>query len=124
MIKFTLLAIGGITGTVARYLLAGAVYGAMGTNFPYGTLAVNLSGCFIVGFLAAITETKFMLSPNLRLLLMIGFCGAFTTFSTLILETSNLVKDGESLRALMNIILSVIIGFIVFRIGLFLGDIL
>lgn len=124
MVKFALLAIGGITGTVVRYLLAGAIYGAMGTNFPYGTLAVNLLGCFIAGFLAAITESKFMLSPNLRLLLMIGFCGAFTTFSTFILETSNLIRGGETVRALVNIIFSVIIGFIVFRIGLFLGDIL
>ncbi len=124
MSKFTLLAIGGITGTIARYLLGGYIYAVLGTSFPYGTLVVNLLGCLIVGFLAAFMENKFMLTPNLRLLLMIGFCGAFTTFSTFILETSNLIRSGETLKAFMNIIFSVIIGLIVFRIGVFLGDII
>ncbi len=124
MSKFVLLAIGGITGTIARYALAGSVSEAFGAGFPYGTLAVNILGCFIIGFLAAISESKFLLGPNLRLLLMIGFCGAFTTFSTLILETSNLIKGGETMRAFMNILLSVIIGFIVFRIGVLIGDML
>ncbi|MDD4876970.1 MAG: fluoride efflux transporter CrcB [Dehalococcoidales bacterium] len=124
MSKFILLAIGGITGTIARYLLGGFIYEVLGTSFPYGTLVVNLLGCFIVGFLAALMESKFMLSPNLRLLLMIGFCGAFTTFSTFIFETSNLIRGGETSKAFVNVILSVIIGFVVFRIGVFLGDIL
>ena len=124
MSKLILLAIGGTAGTMARYLLAGAVHGFAGASFPYGTLVVNLLGCFIVGFLAAISENKFVLSPNLRLLLMIGFCGAFTTFSTFILETSNLIREGETFRALANVIISVIVGFVVFRIGMLIGDIL
>lgn len=124
MLKFILLAAGGIIGTIARYLLAGLVYEVSGAGFPYGTLVVNLLGCFIAGFLSAITESKFLLGPNLRLLLMVGFCGAFTTFSTFILETSNLIREGETLRALMNVIFSVVLGFIVFRIGMLLGDIL
>ena len=124
MLKFILLAIGGIIGTISRYLLAGAIYEAFGTSFPYGTLLVNLSGCFIIGVLAALADDKQLFGPNLRILFMIGFCGAYTTFSTFILETSNLIKDGETIRALMNVLLSVIVGFIVFRIGMFLGDIL
>lgn len=124
MAKFIYLAIGGLTGTFARYFLAGAVYELLGTRFPYGTLIVNLTGCFIIGVLTTIAENKFLLNPNTRVLLMIGFCGAFTTFSTFIFETSNLIRDGETLRAFVNVILSVIIGFIVFRIGMFLGDIL
>ena len=124
MAKFIYLAIGGLTGTFARYFLAGAVYELLGTRFPYGTLIVNLTGCFIIGVLSTIAENKFLLNPNTRVLLMIGFCGAFTTFSTFIFETSNLIRDGETLRAFINVILSVIIGFIVFRIGMFLGDIL
>ena len=87
MLKFLNLVIGGAAGTVARYLLSGAVYKFLGTSFPYGTLIVNISGCFILGVLAALSEKKFMLGPDLRILLMIGFCGAFTTFSTLIFET-------------------------------------
>jgi fluoride exporter len=124
MSKFILLAIGGITGTIARYALEGSAFKALGTGFPYGTLAVNIIGCFIIGFLAAISESKFLLGPNLRLLLMVGFCGAFTTFSTLILETSNLIKDGETIRALINVLLSVIVGFIVFRVGVWVGEML
>jgi fluoride exporter len=124
MSKFIYLIIGGIIGTMARYLLAGFVYEILGTSFPYGTLIVNLSGCLIIGILSTLADSKFLLTPNLRVLLMIGFCGAYTTFSTFIFETSNLIKDGETIRALMNVLLSVIVGFVVFRIGMFLGEIL
>jgi CrcB protein len=124
MMKFLNLIIGGAVGTVARYLLAGSVYRVMGSDFPYGTMAVNLSGCFILGFLVAISESRFMLGSNAKVLLMIGFCGAFTTFSTLILESNNLVKDGEVVRAFVNILLSVVVGFIVFRAGVILGELI
>jgi len=124
MIKFLNLVIGGTIGTLARYFLAGFVYRVAGTNFPYGTLVVNLLGCFVIGFLVSISENKFLLGANARLLLMIGFCGAFTTFSTLILESNNLLKDGEPLRAFMNILLSVTVGFLVFRVGVLLGEVM
>jgi CrcB protein len=124
MTKLIYLAIGGVTGTFARYFMTGAVYGILGTRFPYGTLVVNLSGCFIIGILTTVAENKFLLNPNLRVLLMIGFCGAFTTFSTFMLETSNLIKDGETMRAFMNVLLSVVVGFIVFRVGVLLGELL
>jgi CrcB protein len=77
-----------------------------------------------MGLLAALSDYKLLLGPSARLLLMIGFCGAFTTFSTLIFETNNLIKDGQDLRALANLMVSVIAGFIIFRIGIFLGRIL
>ena len=124
MIKFVYLIVGGATGTVIRYVLSGAAYRIFGVGFPYGTFAVNLIGCFILGFLASFTERKFFLDTNARLLLMVGFCGAFTTFSTFILETANLIKDGEATRAFLNVILSVVIGFIVLRLGVLLGEIL
>ncbi|MFA5092791.1 MAG: fluoride efflux transporter CrcB [Candidatus Omnitrophota bacterium] len=124
MIKFLNLIIGGAAGTVARYLLGGLVYKFMGASFPYGTLIVNISGCFILGILATISEKKFMLGPDLRILLMIGFCGAFTTFSTLIFETDSLVRNGQALRAFTNIFASVILGFILFRIGSLIGEII
>ena len=119
--KFVYLLVGGITGTFARYFFSGAVYEVTGTNFPYGTLLVNLVGCFAIGIFAALADEKFLLSPEMKLLLMAGFCGAFTTFSTFIFETSNLVKDGENLKALGNILASVIIGFAVFRAGYAIG---
>lgn len=117
MIKWINLAIGGVLGTFARYALAGLVYRFLGTSFPYGTLVVNLLGCFLIGLFATLADEKFLLGPEARMLLMIGFCGAFTTFSTFILESANLLKDGEVLRAFMNVIGSVIIGFMVFWIG-------
>ena len=124
MEKWLNLVVGGIAGTLARYFLEGIVYQAFGSGFPYGTLAVNLVGCFLIGFFVTLAEEKFLLGPNMRLLLMVGFCGAFTTFSTFILETANLVKDGESLRAFINIAASVLIGFFVFRLGVLLGEVI
>jgi CrcB protein len=121
MAKVLALAVGSLAGGFARYYLAGVVYRAFGSNFPYGTLAVNAVGCFLIGFLSVLAEEKFLIGPEARLLLMIGFCGAFTTFSTFILETGNLVKDGQVIVAFLNVLLSLIIGFTVFRIGIFLA---
>ena len=124
MIKFLNLVIGGAVGTVARYLLAGFVYRLAGTSFPYGTLIVNVSGCFILGFLASLADKKFVLGPDARVLLMIGFCGAFTTFSTLIFESDNLVRNGQVIKAFINILISVVLGFILYRVGSLLGEII
>lgn len=121
MTKWIGLAAGGVLGTFSRYFLSGAVHRIFGVAFPFGTLVVNLVGCFAIGFLAVLAEEKFLLGPTARVFLMIGFCGAFTTFSTIILETSNLTKDGESLYALANILLSVVLGFLVFRLGVILA---
>ena len=119
--KWLGLAAGGILGTFARYFLSGAVHRICGPTFPFGTLVVNLVGCFAIGFLAVLGEEKFLLGPTARVFLMIGFCGAFTTFSSVILETSNLTRDGESLYAFMNIALSVLLGFLIFRLGVMLA---
>ena len=124
MSKLIQLLVGGAIGTVARYALSVFTYRALGADFPYGTLVVNLTGCFIIGFLAAITEEKFLFGTNIRIFLMIGFCGAFTTFSTFILETANLMKDGETFRALLNVLISVIVGFVVFRRGVLAGELI
>ena len=124
MIKFLNLIIGGAVGTVARYLLAGVVYRFMGSGFPYGTLIVNISGCFILGILASLSDKKFFLGADMKVFLMIGFCGAFTTFSTLIFESDSLVRNGQAVRAFTNIFASVILGFILFRVGSLLGEII
>lgn len=120
--KWMSLAAGGIAGTLCRYVLAGAVYRIAGSGFPYGMLVVNLSGCFLIGLFAVLAEEKFLLGPAARILLMAGFCGAFTTFSTLMLETSNLIRDGETWKAFLNVAVSVIAGFLFFRVGVFLGE--
>lgn len=119
--KWIFLIAGGIAGTICRYLVSGLVYKAAGTNFPYGTLVVNLSACLLIGFLSALSDDKFLLSPEMKILWMAGFCGAYSTFSTFILETANLMKDGEMTRAFWNVALSVVAGFFVFSLGAMLG---
>lgn len=122
--KYIYLGIGGLSGTFARYFLSTTVYKFFGSRFPHGTMVVNLIGCFCIGIFSALSEEKAILGPNGRFLLMIGFCGAFTTFSTFVLETFNLVKDGEILLAFGNICLSVLIGLLVFKLGFMLGEVL
>ena len=121
MLKWAYLAIGGVVGVFARYIVAGAVYKKLGTGFPSGTLIVNLSGCLLIGVFNSWAEEKLFLGPHGRLLLMTGFCGAYTTFSTLMLETSNLAGDGEMFYALANVVISAVLGFILFRAGAWIG---
>lgn len=109
-------------GTVSRYGLAGVVSQRMGAVFPWGTVAVNITGCLVIGFLDILFEKKFLLSPNYRILLMTGFCGAFTTFSTLMLETSNLLKENEFLYAFGNVMISLLVGFAAFKLGALIAE--
>ncbi len=121
MTKLICLGAGSLLGGFARYFMAGFIYKAFGSNYPYGTLAVNILGCLVIGILSSISEEKFFLGSNGRILLMTGFCGAFTTFSALMLETDDLIKYGPMVRALGYVILSCVLGFIVFRLGSLLG---
>jgi len=124
LLKLAYLTVGGITGTFARYFLSGFIYKFTGSDFPYGTLAINLMGCFLIGIFATLSDERLILGPDMRVMLMAGFCGAFTTFSTFMLETGNLVKDAEWLRALGNVFISVVAGFILFRLGVWLGKVI
>ena len=112
--KWGWLSLGSLLGGFGRYLLAGAIYALFGTAFPYGTFVVNMTGCFLIGVFYSLAEQKFLLGPDARIFLMTGFCGAFTTFSTFILETMALFKDGEALKAFMNIGGSVGLGLFLF----------
>lgn len=124
MLRWAYLIFGSVLGGIARYSLAGAVYRKTGANFPYGTLVVNLTGCLLIGLLNSLAEEKFLLGTHERVLLMTGFCGAYTTFSTLILETSNLMKDGELLIGLLNLGVSVVAGLALFHLGELVGRII
>lgn len=117
MQKWLMLLGGGLIGTAGRYLLAGAVYRWLGTGFPYGTLAVNTSGCLVIGFLGTLAEQKFLLSSEARLFWMVGLLGAYTTFSSLIYESWRLIQDGEALLAGVNLLGSVMLGLAALWVG-------
>jgi CrcB protein len=110
------LAAGSLAGGFARYFLATAIYGWAGASFPYGTFVVNLSGCLLIGVFDGLAA-RYALGSAVRLLLMTGFCGAYTTFSTLILETDYLLRDGQLLRAAANFFGSGSLGLLLFRLG-------
>jgi fluoride exporter len=121
MLKWVLLCVAGAAGTLARYTIGGCACQMMGIRFPYGTLAVNLLGCLIIGFVASLDGVKAWLTPDIRLWVMVGFLGAFTTFSSFIFETANLMKDGQLVLAFGNVFLSVFLGLIFFYVGVLLG---
>lgn len=104
MDKLILIGVGGFIGSVMRYIVSGYVQNlSKSTGFPYGTLAVNVIGSFIIGFLFYFIESRGSFSPQMRALLLLGFLGAFTTFSTFSLETFNLLRGDEVTLALANL---------------------
>lgn len=115
---------GGVLGTLARYFFSGFVGKIAGHSFPYGTWAVNLAGCFLIGCFAAWAPYKTGLSTEARLFLMTGFCGAFTTFSTFMLEINSLLEQGRMAPALLYIFSSLVFGFLVFKMGSWVGTVL
>ena len=119
--KLALIALAGSFGTLARYGLAGLVQRLGGAAFPWGTLAVNVAGCFLVGLLAALFENRWPVSPETRVILLVGFMGAFTTFSAYMLETGELVRTAQWLHAAGNVALQNGLGFIALLIGATLG---
>jgi CrcB protein len=107
MIRTVLVAVGGLLGSVGRYWLAGAVQRLSGPDFPFGTLAVNVVGSFIVAFVMVLSIERGLIGANARLFLTIGFCGGFTTMSTFSWETLALARDGQTAFALANVAASV-----------------
>ena len=102
--KVLLVGVGGFLGSVARYLVSGYIQDRTGELFPFGTLAVNVIGCFVIGGLSELAEARAFLSPESRALVVVGVLGGFTTFSAFGNETVNLLRDGEWAFAVMNLL--------------------
>lgn len=117
MEKLLVVGVGGFLGAIARYGLSSFTHRNVDTQFPTGTLVVNLVGCLIIGSLMALVERHQIFSPNMRLFLTIGLLGSFTTFSTLGYETFELIRGREFLTALMNAGANMILGLIAVALG-------
>jgi CrcB protein len=121
MMNVLVIGIGGFAGAVARYGIAVWIGQRWGRSFPLGTFVINVSGSFLIGLLMTLMAERFTENPQWRLLLVVGFLGAYTTFSTFEYETGALLKDGEWLFAGLNVVLSVIVGFIALKLGEVIG---
>jgi CrcB protein len=106
-----LIAIGGSAGSVCRYLSQQFLQDHYPSSIPIGTLFVNISGCFIVGMVYSLSGKGNIISPELRIFLVTGFCGGFTTYSSFAYENVRMVLDGEFYYASIYILVSVVIGF-------------
>lgn len=113
--------VGGAIGAVLRFVISGIAYNLLGQNFPWGTLVVNMIGCFLIGLFAQLFE-EIAISPNLRVLVLVGGLGAFTTFSTYALENVNLLKDGQFGTAFLDVILSTVLGVVFVFLGMVLAN--
>ncbi|NNM95609.1 MAG: fluoride efflux transporter CrcB [Bacteroidia bacterium] len=120
MIKIlTLIGVGGALGSIARFIIAQAVQRHfVNSGFPYGTLAVNVAGCLVIGIVYGLSERFNWMTPEWRVFLATGICGGFTTFSSFSYESIALIRDSEILYAGLNVAISVITGFAATFIGL------
>ncbi len=117
MINYIVVFAGGGVGATARYALATWIGQRWGRSFPLGTFVINVSGSFVIGLLMTLMAERFTENPAWRLLLVVGFLGGYTTFSSFQYETGKLVIDGEFLYAALNVVLSVAAGFIALKLG-------
>ncbi len=111
----------GALGAMARYALAGLAQRAGGASFPWGTLSVNLLGSFVFGVIWSLAEERLLISGEMRLILLTGFVGAFTTFSTLMFETGALLQDSEWALAAANLFGQSAAGLACLFLGLAIG---
>ena len=100
------IALGAIVGASARYFLSGFIARVLPSSFPYGTLIINITGSLLLGFFLAWTSERVLIDPRWRLILAIGFCGSYTTFSSYAFETFALVEQGQWLLMGLNVIAS------------------
>lgn len=115
------IAAGGAVGAVLRFAVSNSVYRMVGRDFPYGTLTVNVLGSLLMGFLFIVLVERHLVAVEWRAALLVGLLGSFTTFSAFSMETIALLEDGEVLRAMLNVILSVVLCLTATWLGLGIG---
>ena len=120
--RLALIAIFGAVGTLARYGLQGLVQMRIASTFPYGTLLINLTGCFFLGLIGQFTLNRLVISPDWRVAIAVGFFGGYTTFSSLGWETAKMLEDGEWMRATTYVGASVIAGLLLSVAGIRLAN--
>jgi CrcB protein len=123
---YLMVALGGAIGTVGRYWLAGVVARLVGETFPWGTLLINVTGSFIIGFFAMLTgpDGRIFVGTTWRQFVMVGICGGYTTFSAFSLQTLNLLNDGEYAYASAYIVSSVVLCLLAVWVGALLAGLI
>ncbi|REK09850.1 MAG: CrcB family protein [Planctomycetota bacterium] len=119
--KLLLIALAGAAGTLARFGVAGVVQRLHSTEFPWGTFAANAAGCFLFGIVWSLAEERLIISGTTRAIVLIGFMGAFTTFSTFAFETGQMLDDAQWLPAAGNLLLHNVTGIALVLVGIALG---
>jgi fluoride exporter len=109
--------LGGAIGSLARYVIGTAIMNRAGGRFPLGTVFINITGSFLIGFLMTMLTERLNPNPNWRLVLVVGFLGGYTTFSSFEWETLGLVRDGGRWLVLLNVVGSVLMGYIAVWLG-------
>jgi CrcB protein len=121
MTKYLMVALGGALGSVLRFWVGGYVSNRLGTRFPYGTFIINVTASFLIGFILTLLAERTHWSPNWRYLIPVGFIGGYSTFSTFEYESFRVFQDGEFLITGLNVVLSVVLGFVSVWLGVITG---
>ena len=121
MIRYLVVVAGGGAGALARYVAASAIMTRFGGKFPLGTLVINVTGSFLIGFLMTMLTERFQLDPIWRLLLVVGFLGGYTTFSSFEWETFTAVREGALWNGMLNMVSSVMLGYVAVWLGVLLA---
>lgn len=121
MLNLIIVGLGGAIGTMLRYLLNSLIYFLLDAPlYPYGTLVINILGCFFIGLLASLAESRVALTAEIRTFIQIGILGGFTTFSTFGYETFTLLRDGQFLLGISNVLLQIMVGLFAVWMGYYL----
>lgn len=122
MQRAVLIAVAGALGTLARYGLGGLVQRAAGDHLPWGTLFVNVVGCFLFGLVWTLADKRIFLDEEMRIIMLGGFMGAFTTFSTFIFDTGGFVREAQWMLATGNVLLHTVTGLTFLFLGIVIGN--